>query len=115
MHSDQSLVPVSQRDEFAPLVALVLDSVTSRHSKAGYAKALTDFLSWYRTTRPGSPFNKALVQAWSQKLQEEGLLSSTINQRLSAVRKLATEGADNGYLTSDIAQAIHRVKGERLG
>ena len=114
MHSDQSLVPVSQRDEFGPLVALVFDSVTSWHTKAGYAKALTDFLSWYRTTKPGSPFNKALVQAWSQKLQE-GLSSSTINQRLSAVRKLATEGADSGYLTSGIAQAIHRVKGERLG
>jgi site-specific recombinase XerD len=113
MHSNEtSVVPVrSPQDEFGPLVALVLNAVESRHTKTAYKKALTDFLSWYRTTAAGAPFNKSLVQAWVQKLREEGLSSSTINQRLSAVRKLATEGADNGYLSSDNAQAIQRVKG----
>src|SRR3954447_13735900 len=112
MYSENSLVPVGPpQDEFAPLVALVLNAVQSPHTKAAYEKALTDFLSWCRTEATGSPFNKALVQGWVQKLREQGLSSSTINQRLSAVRKLATEGVDNGYLTADIAQAIHRVKG----
>src|SRR3954451_24562302 len=107
-----SLLPVpSPSDEFGRLVALAVNSVQSPHSKTGYAKSLKDFLSWQRTEAAGTPFSKALVQAWVQTLRDRKLSSATINQKLAAVRKLATEGVDNGYLSSDTAQAIQRVKG----
>ena len=41
------------------------------------------------------------------------LASEPINVRLSAVRKLAAEAADNGLLAPDVAAGIGRVKGAR--
>jgi hypothetical protein len=44
--------------------ALVLDSVTSPHSKRAYARAISDFARWpgeQQTAGQGSPFGKALV------------------------------------------------------
>jgi site-specific recombinase XerD len=44
------------------------------------------------------------------------LSSATINVRLAAIRKLATEAADNGLLDPDLSAGIGRVKGaKRLG
>lgn len=39
----------------------------------------------------------------------------SINVRITAVRKLAVEAADNGLLAPELANGITRVKGVRLG
>lgn len=46
-------------------------------------------------------------------MRETGLSSSSINQRLSAIRKLAAEAADNGALDPQIAGGIRAIKGAR--
>jgi hypothetical protein len=51
------------------------------------------------------------VQAYKTKLQGNGLVPSTINQRLSAIRKLAREAADNGLVDQTLANGIKTVKG----
>ena len=103
----------------AALLALVLDGMTSKHSKRAYGKALTDFFAWMRTTyidKEAPSFTKALVQEYRAALLERGLSASTINLRLSAVRKLARELSDNGRLDPVVAAAIERAKGvERRG
>ncbi len=43
-------------------------------------------------------FTKASVNAYRVSLEARGLSASTINQRLSAIRKLAVEAADNGFM-----------------
>jgi integrase len=92
--------------------ALVLDSVSSLNSKRAYGKALDQFFAWSATARPGpGPFNKATVQAWRASLERTGLAPSTINIRLSAIRKLAREAADNELLPLPIADAIARIPG----
>ena len=58
--------------------------------------------------RPG--FTKATVSAWRVSLEERGLGSSSIIIRMSAIRKLAAEAADNGLLAPELAQGISRVK-----
>ena len=79
------------------LIDLVTDSVTSPHSKRAYSRALIDFLDWYEETgRPG--FGKATVNAYRAYMLEEGKSRSSINQALSAIRKLAAEAADNGLM-----------------
>lgn len=93
-----------------PIVQIVLDGLTSPHSKRSYERALRTFLDWYDLQgRPG--LTKATVQAYKTKLQGDGLAPSTVNQRLSAVKKLATEAADNGLLTEQHANGIGRVPG----
>lgn len=97
------------------LKALVLDGVRSPHSKRAYGKALEDFRAWgIRTQAPA--FSRATVQAYRASLEAAGLAASTLNVRMSALRKLASEAADNGMLASEIASAVSRVKGaKRLG
>jgi integrase len=46
-------------------------------------------------------------------LRESGLSAATINQRLSAIRKLAVEASDNGAIDAQIANGIRAVKGIR--
>ncbi len=96
---------------FDPIIQLVLDSVTSPQSKRAYEKALRDFLTWYRDTSPPQGFTKATVQTYRALLVEAGLSASTINIRLTAIRRLAQEASDNGLLHSAIAQGISHVKG----
>jgi len=50
------------------------------------------------------------------QLEQLRLASSTINQRLAAVRRLAYEASDAGLLSSELAAGIRRVKGvKQLG
>jgi site-specific recombinase XerD len=53
------------------------------------------------------------VNAYRADLEARRLSSSTINQRLSAIRKLAIEAADNGFMPPEQASAISRVKGAK--
>lgn len=101
---------VTQADQTQAIVNLVLDGLNSEHSKRAYDKALADFLNWYNEQgKPG--LTKATVQRYKTILQESGLSASTVNQRMSAIRKLAQEAADNGLLDETLANGIARVKG----
>ena len=64
---------------------------------------------WFQQApRPG--FTKATVSAWRVSLEDRRLGSSSIIIRMSAIRKLAAEAADNGLLAPELAQGISRVK-----
>lgn len=87
-------------------IELVTNGLTSEHSKRAYSKALTDFLAWTETHK--RPFNKATIQEYKQTLTGS---PASINLKMSAIRKLATEAADNGLLDQSIAGGISRVRG----
>jgi integrase len=71
---------------------------------------LGEFIEWFgQEPRPG--FTKATVAAWRVALEARGLGSVSINVRITAVRKLAVEAADNGLLPPELANRITRVKG----
>ncbi len=94
------------------IIQIVQDGLTSANSKRAYGKALDSFFDWYDiNARPG--LNKATVQNYKAMLQARGLAPSSINQHLSAIRKLAAEASDNGYLDATIANGIAKVKGEK--
>ena len=97
------------------LKAIVLDTVTSSETKRAYRRSLDDFLGWcFAEWRQG--FTKAAVNAYRTHLEGRGLSSATINVRLAAIRKLATEAADNQLMRPELAAGIARVKGaKRLG
>jgi site-specific recombinase XerD len=92
--------------------ALVLDSLPSRESKRAYRHALDDFFRWCDVEGVGT-FTKAAVNAYRTSLEARNLSSSSINLRLSAIRKLAVEAADNGLIPPDLASAISRVRGAK--
>jgi hypothetical protein len=53
------------------------------------------------------------VQAYRAELVASGLAPSTVNLRMTAIRRLAAEAADNGSLAPELASGIARVKGAR--
>ena len=53
------------------------------------------------------------MSAWRVALEARGLGSVSINVRITAVRKLAVEAADNGLLAPELAAGISRVKGAK--
>lgn len=54
-----------------------------------------------------------MVLRYRFHLEERGLAPGTTNVRMAAVRRLAFEAADSGFLSSELAVRIHRVKGVR--
>jgi site-specific recombinase XerD len=103
------LIVVEKIAEWQRLKAIVLDSVSSPITRRVYSMALHEFIDWYRQEpRPG--FTKATVSAWRVSLEARGLGSSSIIIRMSAIRKLAVEAADNGLLAPELAAGITRVK-----
>jgi site-specific recombinase XerD len=94
------------------LKALVLDSVSSPITKRVYNLGLDEFFAWF-SAEPRAGFTKATVSAWRVALEARGLGSVSINVRITAVRKLAVEAADNGLLAPELAAGITRVKGAK--
>ena len=94
--------------------ALALDTLPSTESKRAYGQALDDFFRWCEDA-VAEEFTKAVVNSYRASLEARNLSSSTINQRLSAIRKLAMEAADNGLIPPNTATAISRVKGAKRG
>jgi site-specific recombinase XerD len=103
------LIAVQKIAQWQKLKTLVLDSVSSPITKRVYNMALDEFLAWFQQApRPG--FTKATVSAWRVSLEDRGLGSSSIIIRMSAIRKLAAEAADNGLLAPELAAGIARVR-----
>jgi site-specific recombinase XerD len=90
----------------------VLDSVSSPITKRVYNLGLDEFFEWFGQ-EPRSGFTKATVSAWRVALEARGLGAVSINVRITAVRKLAVEAADNGLLAPELAAGITRVKGAK--
>ena len=97
----------------APLVDLVLDGLSSEHSRRAYRRALGEFFSWYRSNASGEGFTRAVVQRYRSHLADRSLAPASINLALAALRKLASEAASNGGLSPVAAAAILSVGGAR--
>ena len=95
----------------AQLIALVLDGVTSDHSRRSYRTGLVAFFTWVRASGAAPAFTRALVQQYRASQIAAGMSAATLNLRLSPIRKLSREMSDNGLLDPATAAAIERVPG----
>jgi len=98
----------------AILRKMVLDSVLSIHSKRNYAKALDDLFIFCA----GRPLSRALLMEYRTTIDH--LSPSTINVRLSAIRKLVGEAKGVGMIGTEEAASLNDVpnvpqRGTRLG
>lgn len=107
---DGALLPQPSVKGWEAMARLVLDAVSSPHTKRAYAKALHDFFRWYEHSGQ-ERFRRATVQAYRTEMESRGLAPSTVNLRLCALRKLAREAAGNGLLDPLLGEAICRSPG----
>src|SRR5487761_2545532 len=103
------LISLEKIAQWQRLKTLVLDSVSSPITKRVYNMALDEFMGWFQQV-PRTGFTKATVSAWRVFLEDRRLGSSSIVIRMSAIRKLAAEAADNGLLAPELAAGIARVR-----
>ena len=97
---------------------MVLNSVASEHSKRNYAKALDEVFTLCANRSQG--LSRALLMEYRAAMLEKKLSASTVNVRLSAVRKLVGEAQRNGIISAEEAANLAGVtnlaqKGTRLG
>jgi integrase len=106
--------PVALTPAQARLRKLVLDAVPSPHTQRNYAQALDDLFAFCASR----PLTREVLMEWRAGM--EALSPSTINVRLSAVRKMIGEARKNGMLGAEEAATLTEVpnisqKGTRLG
>ncbi len=96
------------------VVSLVTGAVESENTRRAYARAIRDFMAWYLAL-PANERNlsKATVNAYRATLVDAGLSPASVNQRLSAIRAMAREAADNGLLDQTQASGVAKAKGVR--
>jgi integrase len=93
----------------------VLNMLASAHSRRSYKHAIEEFMAWY-CSEPRLGFNRSVVVRYRSFLESLSLSAATINLHLSAIRRLADEAAESGWLSSELAIGVRRVKGvKRLG
>jgi len=93
----------------------VLNSLASLQSRRSYGRAMEEFIHGY-CSEPRLALNRAVVLRYRLRLENMRLAASTINVRLAAVRRLATEATDSGMLSPDLIAGIRRVRGvKQLG
>lgn len=103
-------ITVIEQNEFTPVIRLVTQGLDSPNSRVMYAKNLTDFLGWYQDQHK-TALTKSVVNEYKDYLKGLKYAPSSINQKLSAIRKLAVEASDNGLIDGQIASGVARVKG----
>jgi len=108
---NNELTVIQNPESLDQIKALVIDGLNSPHSKTAYAHAIDDFLNWYQDQgKPG--LTKATVNAYKAHLQSStDYAPSTINLRLSAIRRLAIEAADNDLIEETQGNGVAKVKG----
>ena len=97
----------------------VLNTLASAHSRRSYKHAIEKFIAWY-CAEPRLGFNRSVVVRYRSFLEGLSPSAARINLHLCAIRRLADEAAENGWLSSELAIGIRRVKevkrlGRRIG
>ena len=120
-----ALVPLSvasealpQSSRFGELRLAVLNGVTSKNSKRNYALALDELAAFSKQRE--QPISRGLLLGFREAMLERKLGASTINVKLSAVRKLVGEAKRAGLIGVEEASQMSDVPnisqhGTRLG
>ena len=120
-----ALVPLSVTSEALPefsrfdeLRLAVLNGVAAKNSKRNYALALDELAAFCKERQ--QPMSRSLLLAFRETLLERKLGASTINVKLSAVRKLVNEARRAGVVGGEEAAQMTDVpnipqRGARLG
>ena len=108
MSTSLGLIPSAEESQLNRNAALrelremMLNSVASNHSKRNYAKAVDDLFEFCASRR----LSRALLMEYRAVMLEKKLSASTVNVRLSAIRKLVGEAQRNGILDAEQAAKV---------
>ncbi len=118
VHVPKQPEPWPAYGHFHELRRTVLNGVASDNSKRNYALALDELAAFCAQQR--EPVSRALLLEFKAALLARDLSASTINVKLSAIRKLVDEAKRAGVLGSEEASQMSDIpnvpiRGTRLG
>lgn len=102
-------LPAAESDAADLLRTLLISSTVSAHTARAYAKALDDFLALVDLR--SRPISRPAFMEYRAQLVHAGLSASTINVRLSAIRKVVREACDQGLVDPAEAARITSIPG----
>ena len=113
-----SVESLPQTSGFDTLRATVLNGVTAANSKRNYALALDELSAFCKERQ--QPISRTLILEFRAALLDRELSPSTINVKLSAIRKLVDEAKRAGFIDVEEASQMSDVpnvaqRGTRLG
>lgn len=93
------------------LIRLVTNTLPSIHSRRAYSQAIRCFMQYW--CEEGYPLlTKGFLNQYVMEMQDDqGKGEATINKHLAAIRKLASEAADNEIWPEKVSISFSRVKG----
>ena len=111
-------VPTPVDGRFDELRRAVLNGVTAENSKRNYALALDELSAFCMERQQG--ISRTLILEFRAALLDRELSPSTINVKLSAIRKLVDEAKRAGFIDAEEASQMSDVpnvaqRGTRLG
>ena len=110
MSKENLIIKPKLNSQERKIIEMVVDALPSENSRRAYQRHLEEFFIWHQEqNRP--ELNKALINRYVKELRSQKHSSANINQKLSAIRKLASEAEDNNLLDSKIANGIRAVRG----
>ncbi len=90
----------------------LIGRLTNSVTKAMYGKAIRDFLSWYERLSTHH-LTRSLLETYRAHLIELRYSPSSVNQRLSAIRKLVLQAGEEGICSATDALVATRLTGVR--
>ena len=105
-------LPTQTTDPLSELRRMLWNSLVSAHTRRAYIAAFNQFFELVAET--SRPVCRALLMEYRAQMIDQGLSASTVNVRLSAIRKLVSEARDNNLLDPVEAARILTVPGVPL-
>lgn len=102
-------LPAPCSDPLAELHRIFRNSLVSAHTKRACLAAFNQFFALVSET--GRPVSRVLLMEYRAQMIDQGLSASTINVRLSAIRKLVSEARENNLLHPAEAARLLTVPG----
>ena len=112
MVEDPGIAILRQADPRSTVIALATAHLRSSHSKRAYRQAVVEFMDWCACTGT-TKLTKTTVQDYMGELNHLRMSPATVNLALCAIRRVASELADGGLMSTESAARILRIKGPR--
>jgi site-specific recombinase XerD len=114
--NDSSLAHQTTKENLSNFIKIAIDG-KAESTKVKYSRALTEFLAWLVDSKY-SNLSRASVKAYLEAIKagsaytmdKSGQITGSLNLRLSAIKSLANELADNGVISFEISQGISKIK-----
>jgi len=104
------LVLVPDRAEL--LQKVLLNGVSNENTRRAYSRALEQFMEWYSKKGNGE-LSRQVMRGYRAWLESSGAASSSVNQRLSALRRMFRNAAVAGFVDREKAEDAAQVENTR--